>query len=132
MRKKMVLLVDDDPTHLLMIAKPLKNAGYEVLEARDGVEAIRIARQETPDLMLLDLGLPGQDGFAVMERLKMVSSTAKIPVIVVSARDAASVEADFKRSGALAYLVKPVNVKGLVKVVTQILEGEGNRKQAHG
>jgi len=114
------------------VAKSLKNAGYEVLEARDGVEAIRIARQEIPDLMLLDLGLPGQDGFAVMERLKMVSTTARIPVIVVSARDAASVEAEIKGSGALAYLVKPVNVKALVSLVRQILEGEGYRKQAHG
>jgi DNA-binding response OmpR family regulator len=101
-------------------------------EARDGVEAIRITRQEAPDLMLFDLGLPGHGGFAVMERLQMVSTTARIPVIVVSARDAASVEADFRRSGALAYLAKPVNGKALISLVAQIMEGEGNRKQAHG
>jgi two-component system cell cycle response regulator DivK len=84
-RSKLILVVDDDAMYLKLVNRAPSNRGYQVHEVRDGVEAIRIARREVPDMILLDLGLPQRDGYEVMERLKVTGSTEKIPVVVVSA-----------------------------------------------
>jgi CheY-like chemotaxis protein len=120
---KLILVVEDEAVQLTLVAKLLKSAGYEVIEARDGIVAVSVARKENPDLVLLDLGLPEGDGFAVMERLQLLPSTAKIPVVVLSSRDAANTEAAAKRAGARAYLEKPVD-KG--KLLIAVGEALGN------
>jgi len=118
---KLILVVEDEAVQLALVAKLLKNAGYEVIEARDGIVAVSVARKENPDLVLLDLGLPEGDGFAVMERLQLLPTTAKIPVVVLSSRDAANTEASAKQAGARAYLEKPVDKGKLLKAVSEAL-----------
>jgi twitching motility two-component system response regulator PilH len=103
------------------VAKRLKVAGYEVAGARDGIGAISTARKEQPDLILLDLGLPGGDGFLVMRRLQMLISTATIPVIVISSRDPASSEEASKREGAIAYMHKPVDFEKLLALIAETI-----------
>jgi CheY-like chemotaxis protein len=118
---KLILVVEDEAVQLALVAKLLKNAGFEVIEARDGIVAVSIARKENPDLVLLDLGLPEGDGFAVMERLQLLPSTANIPVVVLSSRDAANTAAAAKQAGARAYLEKPVDKEKLLAVLGQVL-----------
>ncbi len=121
MRGKMILIVEDELVQLTMTARILKGAGYEVLEARDGMAAITITRKEAPDLLVLDLNLPLGDGFHVMERLQLLPSTARIPVIVVSSRTREEAEEQARLAGAVAYLRKPVSAAQLLKVIAEIL-----------
>jgi CheY-like chemotaxis protein len=118
---KLILVVEDEAVQLALVAKLLRNAGYEVIEARDGIVAVTLARKENPDLVLLDLGLPEGDGFAVMERLQLLPATARIPVVVLSSRDAANAAAAAKKAGARAYLEKPVDKEKLLRAVGEAL-----------
>lgn len=102
-------------------ARRLKSAGHEVVGARDGTSAISTARQELPDLVLLDLGLPAGDGFVVLKRLQMLIQTTTIPVIVVSARDPAGNRDAALKAGAVAYLQKPLETDVLLKVISALL-----------
>jgi CheY-like chemotaxis protein len=97
---KLIFVVEDEAVQLALVAKLLKNAGYEVIEARDGIVAVSIARKENPDLVLLDLGLPEGDGFAVMERLQLLPATARIPVVVLSSRDCRKRGGRFQKGGS--------------------------------
>jgi CheY-like chemotaxis protein len=127
-RSKLILVVDDDAMYLKLVNKALSNRGYQVHEARDGVEAIRIARREMPDIILLDLGLPLRDGYEVMERLKVTGSTEKIPVVVVSAQPAATEQEEAKRIGAVAYVEKPIKIDALCSLIAETLH---EAKTAH-
>ncbi len=118
-----ILVVDDEKNILLVISKSLEIAGYDVIKAKDGLEAVEKAGEEDPDLILLDLRLPKMNGFLVLEAIKDDEQTTDIPVIVISAR---STEEDFERVfslGACDYLVKPIDQKTLLNAVEKYLEG---------
>jgi DNA-binding response OmpR family regulator len=118
---KKILIVEDENPQLTTVAKRLKVAGYVVMGARDGITAVSTARKKQPDLLLLDLGLPGGDGFVVMQRLQSLLSTATIPIIVISSQDPAKSEEASKRAGAIAYMRKPVDFEKLLKLIAEAL-----------
>jgi DNA-binding response OmpR family regulator len=107
MSAKKILIVDDDEHLVLGLAAKLKAKGYAVVSAPDGVAAVVMARQEAPDLILLDLGLPAGDGFLVLERLKAMTDLLATPVIVLSARDPANNKQRALQAGAVAFFQKP-------------------------
>ena len=109
MANKMILLVDDDPDVRLAMHVRLKANGYDTCFASDALASISEARKQQPNLVILDLGLPGGDGFVVIERLKRHPSLAVIPIIVVSARDASGNRERAIKAGAKVYLQKPVD-----------------------
>jgi DNA-binding response OmpR family regulator len=121
MSGKKILIVEDEPAQLTMVAKRLKMAGYAVVGARDGIGAISTARKEQPDLILLDLGIPGGDGFVVMQRLQTLLSTSTIPIVVISSHDPTNSEEASKRAGAIAYLHKPVDFEKLFKLIAEAI-----------
>ena len=82
-----ILIIEDDPDQVLGLKLRLEAYGYKVVHASDAVAAIKMARVEMPDLILLDIGLPAGDGFVVMQRLSNLTDVAHIPVIIISARD---------------------------------------------
>jgi DNA-binding response OmpR family regulator len=127
MRNKKILIVDDDPDVLQGMHVRLKANHYDISLAGDTFSAVAEARRSSPDLILLDLGLPAGGGFLVMERLKMIPSLAIIPVIIVSARDGLGNQKRALDAGAKAFLQKPVDDAELLAVVRQAL-GEGVRK----
>jgi DNA-binding response OmpR family regulator len=114
---KKVLIVDDDPDIRLGMNIRLKANNYDTVFAADAVSALIQAEQQKPDLIVLDLGLPGDDGFVVMERLKQVPSIAEIPVIVVSARDVRVSQARATEAGAKAFLRKPFDDAELLALI---------------
>src|SRR5689334_6251465 len=83
-----ILIVDDDPNHIKFLSAWLRSAGYVPLVAVDGLQAVTIARRQRPDLVLLDIGLPGGGGYSVLRRIKEMPALSDIPVVVLSALDA--------------------------------------------
>ena len=121
MSKKKILIIDDDADLRRALNIRLRANNYETAFASDSVMALSVARKEQPDLILLDLGLPGGDGFIVMERMKNIAALACIPVIVVSARDPQLNKARALAAGADAFFQKPVNNDELLQAISEAL-----------
>ena len=104
-----ILIIEDDPDQVLGLKLRLEAYGYQVVHASDAVAAIKIARVEMPDLILLDIGLPAGDGFVVMQRLSNLTDVAHIPIIIISARDPEQNASRAFDAGAYDYFQKPVD-----------------------
>jgi DNA-binding response OmpR family regulator len=116
-----VLAADDDEDILELIVFRLEHSGYTVLQARDGAEALDLARRSRPDLAVLDVMMPKLDGFELTRRLREDESTSKMPIILLTAR---TQEADVQRgfdAGADDYLRKPFSPQELRARVQAIL-----------
>ncbi len=107
MSEKKIMIVDDDQHLVLGLLPRLRTNGYKVISAPDAISAIWVARKENPDLIILDLGLPGGDGFTVLERMKELPELAHIPVIVLSAREPTGNKQKALNAQAVAYFQKP-------------------------
>jgi two-component system, cell cycle response regulator len=116
-----ILIVEDDHDTRQLLKVRLESKGYETAFAADAVTAIQVARTERPDLILLDMGLPGGDGVVVMERLKIFPALAHIPVVVVSAREPTVTEPRATEAGAQAYVQKPIDNEELLGAVRSAL-----------
>ncbi len=115
-----VLIVDDEIDVVRALKMRFTANGYEVVVASDGVQATAMALKERPDLIILDIGMPGGDGFVVAERLKASSVTALIPIVILSARQAI---ADTQRAQDLKvdrYLTKPFDPVELMSVAAHL------------
>ena len=118
---KRILLVDDNTTNLQVLFQALSPEGYELLVAQSGEDALETAQSAKPDLLLLDVKMPGIDGFETFRRLKAESGTAEIPVIFLSAH--ANVES-IEEAGALGaegYLTKPFDFDVIIAKVREVL-----------
>jgi DNA-binding response OmpR family regulator len=118
-----ILIVEDDKDTRQLLKIRLESNGYETAFAFDAVSAIGVAREERPDLILLDFGLPGGDGVVVLERLKTFPALAHIPVVVVSAREPTSTEPRATEAGAEAYIQKPIDNDELLAAIRSALGG---------
>jgi len=103
-----ILVVDDQPTNIQTLYQVLKGE-YDVAMATDGLQAIALCQRRPPDLVLLDVVMPGIDGFEVCKRLKADSATRDVPVIFVTARDSTEDETQGLEVGAVDFITKPVN-----------------------
>jgi DNA-binding response OmpR family regulator len=112
-----ILIVEDDVDIARLLGLKLKRDGHEVAFAGDAVTAVTIARQEDPDLIVIDLGLPGGGGVLVMERLKAMAHLAMKPVIVISAAEPVESERQARAAGAVAFFPKPIDLDGFVETV---------------
>jgi DNA-binding response OmpR family regulator len=116
-----ILVVDDDPEMRQALQIRLKASGYDVHCAEDGIGAIAEARKHTPDLIVLDLGLPAWDGFVVLEMLKTNLTLSSIPVIVLSGRDRRANQERVLNAGGSAFLQKPVQTNEFLAIIRQTL-----------
>lgn len=119
--RKKILLVDDEPHTLRLRGARLRAWGFEVLTAEDGVTALKLAWEENPHLLLLDVRLPKLDGFEVAYHLKSHPRTREIPIIFISAHAQKSDQIRGRALGVEGYLVKPVDPRVLQKEINQIL-----------
>lgn len=122
---KKILIVDDDKDLLLGLNIRLKASGYNVILAADAPSAISKAQREKPDLIIMDIGLPGGDGFTVMERLKSPQINVTSPIIILTARDARTNRERALKTGAVAFLQKPTENGELLTIIRKAL-GEGD------
>ena len=116
-RRRVVLVVDDEPTVRAMVHASIRARGadYRLAEASTADEALRMARSEPPDLVLLDVALPDRDGFWVCGELKRDSTTASIPVVMLTAMGLDSDRERAMAAGADGYIVKPFSPRALVE-----------------
>lgn len=117
-----ILVVDDAIDSWRLLSTILRAHHYQPIWAADGVQAVGEARKHLPAAIILDLGLPGGDGFVVLERLKSNTLLSDIPVIVVTARDPDVAEQQSQKSGARAYLQKPVKADTLIATIRGVID----------
>jgi len=117
-----ILLADDEPDMTRVIGKSLEICGYEVIIANDGVECVRKAQFEQPDVILLDNVMPHMDGLATLHELRSSKRTRGIPVIIVTALADEDSIARALESGACCYIVKPFDYETLLAKITAALE----------
>jgi signal transduction histidine kinase len=121
--RRRILYVEDDISSRMLIKQVLDVAGYEVVEAGNGMEGIRLAQETTPDLILMDINMPGLDGYAAATKIKGLPGLADTPIIAVTAN---VVEGDRERAltaGCDGYLPKPIDVDALPRQVNEFLSG---------
>lgn len=123
-----ILIVEDDPDTLLALTIRLETNGFAVLHAVDVMTAISMARAESPDLIVLDLGLPDGDGYTVIKQLKSGSGDASIPVIVLTARDPEGNQELSYDLGAFDFFQKPVPYNWFLASVKKAVAERAGKK----
>jgi len=116
-----VLVCDDGPVLRMLVRATLDHGDYTVVEACDGDEALELTRAEHPDLILLDMMMPGRSGSDVLRELRADPATAETPVIMLTARAQATDREAMNLAGANHYLTKPFSPVGLAALVEEVL-----------
>ncbi len=122
--KPKILIVDDSADSWGLLHTILQTHHFDSVWAADGMQAIAAARLHFPEAILLDLGLPGGDGFLVLERLKHNQLLSDIPVIVVTSRDRQEAEEKARHLGAADYVSKPVQAEALMATLQTVLAAQ--------
>ena len=121
--KEKILIVEDNPLHTKLIEMTLKSKNYTLLKATDGEKALDIARRERPDLIIMDLNLPGMTGFEVTKKLRENPAFSHTPIIAITAYAMARDREKVIESGCDAYLSKPIDTRELPGVIVELLSG---------
>ncbi|MBM1185795.1 MULTISPECIES: twitching motility response regulator PilH [Pseudomonas] len=116
-----ILIVDDSPTEMFKLTGMLEKHGHQVLQAANGADGVALARKEKPDLVLMDIVMPGLNGFQATRQLTKDPETQGIPVIVVTTKDQETDMVWAARQGAKAYLTKPVEEDALTEGINKFL-----------
>jgi CheY-like chemotaxis protein len=119
-----ILIVEDNPVNLELIVQLLED-DYEILTATDGVAAVEMAIAEAPDLILLDISLPKQDGFEAASQLRKHPSTSKVPIVAVTAHATKGDRIRIKEAGFDGYVPKPIDEDQLFSRVAELLASSG-------
>jgi two-component system, cell cycle response regulator DivK len=117
-----LLLVEDNPVNIQLMCRRLERQGYEVVVAADGETAIALAEDQSLDLVLMDISLPGLDGWQVTQKLRKMDRTAAVPIIALTAHTSAEDRQHCLDSGCNDYELKPVNFEQLLKKVERLLQ----------
>ena len=121
--KKKILIVDDEPGIVRLLSMRLKAKGYEVFEAFDGLECVKIAEEEVPDLILLDIKMPVMSGIAAFEKLIQLDITKEIPVIFMTAYPRLELKNQALKMGAKGFISKPFISKDLELMIERVING---------
>jgi two-component system cell cycle response regulator DivK len=116
-----VLLVEDTEDNRFMMRRLLEMASYAVVEAKNGEEAVKMARQETPALILMDLSLPIIDGLAATRLIRQIPGLEKTPIIAVSAHDTSDFQVEALAAGCNDYITKPIDFNELERLIAKLL-----------
>jgi DNA-binding response OmpR family regulator len=111
------MIVDDDPDLRLALSVRLRANNFDTVSVCDGYSALAMALKDTPNLIILDLGLPAGDGFAVLKHLKTYPALSSVPIIVLTGRDSGGNERLSLESGAVAFFQKPHDEAELMRVI---------------
>ena len=119
MAKNKILVVDDSATDSMLICNSLRSEGYEVITARDGEEALRCLDSDRPDLVLLDVVMPGKNGFQVCRQIRNDARYGSLPVILLTSKNQEADKFWGMKQGATAYMTKPFVPEALLATVRQ-------------
>lgn len=119
--KKKILIIDDEPDILKTMKYNLEFEGYEVFSAQDGEEGLKKIKQALPDLVLLDLKMPGKNGFQIAKEIKSQKEYGDIPIIVLSALKDEASKYIAAKGGAVEFIEKPVDIEKLKFYIKDIL-----------
>jgi two-component system cell cycle response regulator DivK len=118
---KTILIVEDNDLNMKLFHALLETRGYNVLQARDGMEGLRLARENRPDLIIMDIQLPGVSGLVVAKSIKDNEQLKNIPIIAVTAFALKGDEERMREGGCAAYLAKPISTPVFLKTVAEYL-----------
>ncbi|PCJ49616.1 MAG: two-component system response regulator [Gammaproteobacteria bacterium] len=118
-----VLIVDDSPTEMHILSNMMEKLGHAVITAENGEQGVSTAKEAKPDLILMDVVMPGINGFQATRQLHKSEETKHIPVIIVSTKDQATDKMWGRRQGAKAYVTKPVEEAELIDAINTIIHG---------
>lgn len=124
-----ILVIEDDPGALRLMVYTLQHEGYKVLTAPNGLEGLKKAKEERPDLIVLDVMLPGIDGFEICHRLRAEPQTAHLPILMLSGKEKEIDKATGLKVGADDYLTKPAGRSEIVSRVETLLAQKKRRTQ---
>jgi two-component system cell cycle response regulator DivK len=116
-----ILLVEDTEDNRFMMRRLLEMSGYQVVEATNGEEAVRLAQTERPDAILMDLSLPVIDGLAATRAIRKLDGLGKVPIIAVSAHDTSDFQSDALAAGCNSYITKPIDFSQLELLIARLL-----------
>ena len=116
-----ILIVDDSPTEMFKLTGMLEKHGHVVLKAENGADGVALARQEKPDAVLMDIVMPGLNGFQATRQLTKGPDTSHIPVIMVTTKDQETDMVWAARQGAKDYITKPVDEQKLILTLKNVL-----------
>lgn len=116
-----ILAVDDSASMRQMVTFTLKGAGYDVLEASDGVEALAVAQNGAVDLVLSDVNMPNMDGITLIKELRSLDSYKYTPMLMLTTESGDDKKSEGKQAGATGWIVKPFNPEQLLKVIKKVL-----------
>jgi len=116
-----ILIVDDSQTQVQSLIKILTKNGHETITAEDGDSAVSVAREELPDLILMDVVMPGLNGFQATRHITKTEGTQHIPVIILSSKDQETDKVWAERQGASGYLIKPASESDLMSAINKLL-----------
>lgn len=120
-----VLIVDDSPTETYVLREMLEKHAYQVSVAASGEDGIKLAHEATPDLILMDIVMPGVNGFQATRKLTKDPDTAHIPIVIISTKDQETDRIWGMRQGAKDYISKPVTEQTLLEKIQSALKGMG-------
>lgn len=117
-----VLIVDDSPTETFVLKEMLEKHGYQVMVAETGEEGMRLAKELVPDVILMDIVMPGVNGFQATRKLSKDPATSSIPIVMISTKDQVTDRVWAKRQGAAEYITKPATEAELLEKIKQVME----------
>ena len=122
-KRTKVLLVEDTEDNRFMMRRLLEMSSYEVVEAVNGKEAVDLAKEAEPDVILMDLSLPVIDGLGATRRIRQLPNMNRVPIIAVSAHDTSDFHNEALAAGCDAYITKPIDFAELEKLVDKLVNG---------
>jgi two-component system, cell cycle response regulator DivK len=116
-----ILVVEDTEDNRQIVRDLLSSVGYDLVEATDGIEGVAMAEKERPDLILMDIQLPGVDGYEATRRIRAIPAIARIPIIAVTSYALSGDEAKTREAGCDAYVAKPFSPRQLLAKIREFL-----------
>jgi two-component system cell cycle response regulator DivK len=118
---KTILVVEDNDLNMMLFHDLLEVRGYNILQAREGIEALKLARRHRPDLIVMDIQLPGMSGLEVTKWIKEDDALRAIPVVAVTAFAMKGDEEKIRQAGCDAYIAKPMSTSSFLKTIERLL-----------
>ena len=119
-----ILVIEDTEDNRQIVRDLLSSVGYELIEAVDGLEGVAAAERELPDLILMDIQLPGVDGYEATRRIRAIPALAKVPIIAVTSYALSGDEAKTREAGCDGYVAKPYSPRRLLAKIREFLPAE--------